>query len=467
MQIKFCLVVLAALLAAACSGPKPSVSPEEAQALAKEAYVYGNPLVDNYRIIYNYFVDTASPEFKTPFNTIRNIPKVYTPEDKAVQTPNSDTPYSMACLDLRAEPVVITVPAIEENRYFSVQMIDGFTHNFYYIGTRTTGNAGGSYLFVGPNWQGDLPTGFTAVVRCETQFAVAVVRTQLFDPSDIENVKEVQAGYVVQPLSAYRQDASPTPAEGVEFIKPLSKEDQQSNLAFFNQLNFWLQFCTVHPSEKELMDRLAKIGVVPGKTFDAEALSPELKDALLAGIQDAWKALDDLRAGDIKNGRVTSGDLFGTREFLKNNYLYRFAGAAIGIYGNSRDEAMYPFYQVDSGGQPLDASKNSYTLTLRPEDLPPVNSFWSFTMYEMPASLLTPNPINRYLINSPMLPKLKMNKDRTITLYIQHQSPGKDKESNWLPAPNGPFMVVLRLYWPKPEAINGTWKRPELTSSPL
>ncbi|MFO0266563.1 MAG: DUF1214 domain-containing protein, partial [Cyclobacteriaceae bacterium] len=223
----------------------------------------------------------------------------------------------------------------------------------------------------------------------------------------------------------------------------------------------------VHPSEKELMDRLAKIGVVPGKTFDAEALSPELKDAMLAGIQDAWKALDDLRAGDIKSGRVTSGDLFGTREFLKNNYLYRFAGAVIGIYGNSHDEAMYPFYLSDANGQALDASKNTYTLTLHPKDLPPVNSFWSFTMYEMPASLLTPNPVDRYLINSPMLPRLKKNSDQTITLYIQHQSPGKDREPNWLPAPNGPFMVVLRLYWPKPEAINGTWKRPEIISTPL
>lgn len=461
------LVVFTSLLLVSCSRSKTSVSPEEARALAKEAYIYGNPLVDNYRIIYNYFVDSANPEFKARFNTVRNIPKVYTPEDKAVQTPNSDTPYSMACLDLRAEPVVITVPAIEENRYFSIQLIDGFTHNFYYIGSRTTGNTGGNYLFVGPDWTADLPAGFTEVVRCETQFAVAVIRTQLFDPSDLENVKNVQAGYSVKTLSAFRQQAAPAPAKKIDFLQPLSKEDQKSSLLFFDQLNFWLQFCTVHPSEKELMDQLAKIGVVPGKTFDAEALSPELKDAMLAGIQDAWKALDDLRAGDIKSGRVTSGDLFGTREFLKNNYLYRFAGAVIGIYGNSHDEAMYPFYLSDANGQALDASKNTYTLTLRPKDLPPVNSFWSFTMYEMPASLLTPNPIDRYLINSPMLPRLKKNSDQTITLYIQHQSPGKDRESNWLPAPNGPFMVVLRLYWPKREAIDGTWKRPEIISTPL
>jgi hypothetical protein len=138
------------------------------------------------------------------------------------------------------------------------------------------------------------------------------------------------------------------------------------------------------------------------------------------------------------------------------------AGVVLGIYGLSKEEAIYPIYQTDSEGQPLNASANKYTLTMKENEMPPVNAFWSYTMYELPSRLLTDNPLNRYLINSPMLPSLKRNPDNSITLYIQHESPGKDKESNWLPAPKGPFFFVNRLYVPKPEALNGTWKRADL-----
>ena len=165
--------------------------------------------------------------------------------------------------------------------------------------------------------------------------------------------------------------------------------------------------------------------------------------------------------------RCHGADLFGTRESLKNNYLYRLAAAKLGIYGNSKDEAIYPSYQVDASGQPLDASKHRYTVRFAPGQLPPVRAFWSLTMYELPASLLVENPLNRYLINSQMVPQLKRDADGGITLYLQHASPGKDKEPNWLPAPNGPFMAALRLYWPEQAALNGTWQRPPLETLPL
>ncbi len=455
------IVVVLSMLLFNCE-KKPIVTAVEARVIAKEAYIYGNPLVDNYRIIHAYFVDQNNPEYKAPFNQIKNIPKVYTPEDKAIQTPNSDTPYSMACLDLRAEPVVVTLPPIKEDRYFSVQMVDGYTHNFHYMGSRTTGNGGGNYLFVGPDWKGEIPAGFKDLIRSETQFVLTIVRTQLFEPAELENVINIQKGYQIQPLSQYLKQAAPAQPQQVELIKPLSKEDQQGNLLFFKQLNFWLQFCATHESEKALMERFAKIGVGAGKEFDPEKFSPEIKEAIAEGMKDAWKELESMKENEIKSGKVTSGDLFGTREFLKNNYLYRFAAAALGIYGNSKEEAMYPFYLADANGKPLDGATNRYTLTLKENELPPVNSFWSFTMYELPSSLLVANPINRYLINSPMLPQLKRNADKSITLYVQNESPGKDKESNWLPAPKGPFQLVLRLYWPKPEAVNGTWKQPPL-----
>jgi hypothetical protein len=174
----------------------------------------------------------------------------------------------------------------------------------------------------------------------------------------------------------------------------------------------------------------------------------------------AWKAFDDYKK-DVDAGKLPIGHNFGTREFLKNNYLYRMGGAVLGIYGNSKEEAMYPSYRVDTDGREPDGTKR-YTLRFAPGQLPPVNAFWSLTMYEQPASLLTPNPINRYLINSPMLPELKRDPDGGLTLYVQHESPGKEKESNWLPAPKGPFSAVLRLYWPKPEALDGTWTKPPL-----
>jgi hypothetical protein len=433
-----------------------SVSPDEARAIAKEAYIYGFPMVDSYRIQHAYFVDAGNPEYKGPWNQIVNIPRVYTPADMAIQTPNSDTPYSFAGLDLRAEPIVLTVPVIEKNRYFSVQLIDAYTFNFAYIGSRTTGNDGGRFLIAGPNWKGEKPKGVTKVIRSETEFVLAGYRTQLFNPGDLDNVKKVQAGYKVEPVSAFLGQPAPAPAPAIDFIKPLTPEAQKTSPQLFNILNFVLQFCPTDPSETELMARFAKIGVGAGKTIDAS--SPEMKTALEQGIADAWADFAGLKKS-IDAGKVTAGDLFGTREYLKNNYLYRLAGAVLGIYGNSKQEAMYPVYTVDADGQKL-AGSNRYTVRFAPGQLPPVNAFWSLTMYELPASLLVANPINRYLINSPMLPNLKLDADGGLTLIIQNESPGKDKEANWLPAPKGPLIMYMRLYWPKDAALDGQWKAP-------
>ncbi|MEX2298620.1 MAG: DUF1254 domain-containing protein [Dongiaceae bacterium] len=438
------------------------VTPSEARAIAKDAYIYGFPVVDDYRIQHAYFVDTKNPEYKGPFNQIVNTPRVYTPADTAVQTPNSDTPYSWLGLDLRAEPVVLTVPPIEKDRYFSVQLIDAYTFNFDYMGSRTTGNDGGSFLIARPGWKGETPAGIKKAFHSETEFVLGVYRTQLFNPDDIDNVKKVQAGYKAEPLSAFLGQSAPAAASAVDFIKPLTSDDEKKSLEFFNILNFVLQFCPTHPSETELIARFAKIGVGAGKTIDVDALSPEMKTAMEQGMADAWADFATLQKQKIDTGEVTTGDLFGTREAQKNNYLYRMAGAVIGIGGNSKEEAMYPVYFVDAAGDKLDGA-NRYTVHLAPGQLPPVNAFWSLTMYELPQSLLVANPINRYLINSPMLPQLVKDADGGLTLYIQNESPGKDKETNWLPAPRGPFAAAMRLYWPKDEALDGTWKHPPMT----
>jgi hypothetical protein len=420
-------------------------------------------MVDGYRIQHAYFVDPEHREYKAPWNQLVSIPRVYTPDDKAVQTPNSDTPYSMVGLDLRTEPIVLTVPAIESGRYFSVQLVDLYTHNFGYLGSRTTGNGGGDYLIAGPGWEGELPKGIEKVIRAETELVIGIFRTQLFEPSDLENVKRIQAGYRARPLSAVLGSAPPKPAPAIDFAQPLTPEAERTSLELFELLDFVLQFCPTDPSETALMERFARIGIGPKarEPFEADRLKPETKRALEQGVADAWAGQAALKKR-IDAREITSRELFGTREHLANDYARRMAGAVLGIYANSAEEAMYPAYTVDSAGRPLDGSANRYTVRFAPGKLPPVHAFWSLTMYELPSSLLSANPIRRYLINSPMLPQLERDPDGGLTLHVQHASPGADRETNWLPAPDGPFFMVLRLYWPGTEALDGAWAVPPL-----
>ncbi len=435
----------------------PELSLEEARAIAKEAYTYGYPIIENYKVMYAYSLDEGGPEYKAPMNQLKNEARVYTPEDKAVVTPNSDTPYSFIVLDLRAEPMVLSVPEMEEGRYFSIQLIDLYTFNFDYIGTRVTGNGGGDFMIAGPDWKGEKPTGIEKVIPSETQLVLALYRTQLFSPDDMDNVKALQAAYKARPLSEFAGTGAPKDAPAVDWLPPTQGMSETVDL--FRYLSFLLEFAPTHPSEEDLMKRFTRIGVDAGKPFDPDGLSPEMKEALEAGIADAWKDFDDLMKL-MDAGEYDSGDMFGTREYLENNYLFRMGAAKVGLYGNSREEALYPLYFSDSDGRPLDASENRYRMRFEKDGLPPVRAFWSVTMYEGRTQLLVDNPVDRYLINSAMLESLDRAPDGSITLYIQKDSPGKRKESNWLPAPEGPFYLVLRLYLPGPEILDGEWQEP-------
>ncbi|MBL8907418.1 MAG: DUF1254 domain-containing protein [Rhizobiales bacterium] len=455
----FTLLLL--VLACAGIGPGAAQTPKDAQAIAAEAYIYGFPLVDNYRVMSAYFIDSRSPEYKGPPNRIYNVARVYTPADTAVQTPNSDTPYSFAWLDLRTEPVVLTLPPIEKDRYYSVQLVDLYTFNFAYLGTRATGNNGGKFLIAGPDWTGTAPPGIDKVIRAETQFVFALYRTQLFDPADIANVGKIQSGYGLELLSKFAGTAPPEPAPDIEFIKALTPAEERDTLDFFNVLNFVLQYCPVEPSERDLRARFEQIGVVPGLPLIEEMLPPEMATALKAGMADGQKEIDVARAAS-----TSSADLFGSRAEMKNNFLNRAVGAQVGIYGNSIAEALYDGYEADSSGAPLDAATGRYTLHFDKDKLPPARAFWSLTMYDLPRQLLVANPIDRYLINSLMLDSLKRDGDGGITLYLQKDSPGAEKEPNWLPAPDGRFFAVLRLYLPEPQAISGEWKQPPMLREP-
>ena len=454
--------VVAVILYAQPGSAQGAVTPAEARSIAREAYIYGFPVVDNYRILHAYFVDSGGPQYRSRWNTLTGSAHVFTPADTLVQTPNSDTPYMNFGFDLRAEPMVIGVPEIPKQRYYSVQLIDAYTHNFAYIGSRTTGNSAGHFLLAGPGWSGPTPPGVRQVIRSETPLGFAIIRTQLFDAADVPNVAAIQKQYSVQPLSQFLGRPAPRPAPALQWVTPLTPEQERSSLAFFRVLDFVLRLNPVHSSERALRARLAQLGIGDGPTFDVTALAPAVRQALAGGMADAWKEYEAFQTSQLDTRKVTSADMFGTRAHLRNRYINRMAGAVRGIYGNSEAEAMYPSYYLDSNGQQLDGGSSRYTLRFAPGRLPPVNAFWSITMYRQPASLLVENPLQRYLINSPMLPKLRRDADGGVTLLIQHESPGPEHEANWLPAPAGPFSLVMRLYWPKPEALHGDWQPPPL-----
>ena len=447
--------------------PAPGI--EEVKKIAEDGFVYGLPIVMNYAVMYEYAIDRNSGQFKAPFNQIKNEARVFTYEDTSIPTPNSDTPYSFVWMDLRAEPIVLSVPAVDPKRYYSVMLCDGNTYNYGYVGSRATGSDAGDYMVAGPDWKGETPAGIKKVFRSSTQFSLVGYRTQLFNPADMPNVEKVQAGYKVQALSSYmKQPAPPTPPaiDWPKIDKDLIKTE------FFEYLDFALQFAPPAENEKEIRARLATIGVGPGKKFDFKQLSVEHKAAILVGMKEGSRKVDEAvaSAGKAINGWRISG-LPGDSAHYNGDWLMRAAAAKAGIYGNSPEEAMYPFTRTDGSGQELDGSKHAYTLTFAKGQFPPVNAFWSVTLYDGKTQLLIKNPINRYLINSPMLSQMKTNADGSVTLSIQKDSPGKDKESNWLPAPDGPIYLVRRLNWPKTEppsilpAGQGTWQPPALVVS--
>jgi hypothetical protein len=462
MKTKTILVAALAAMLALTTVRAADITPAETKAIAEEGFIYGLPIVMNYGVMYEYVIDKNSSQYKAPFNKLYNMRRVATPEDTAIVTPNSDTPYSIGFMDLRAEPVVISVPAIDKSRYYSVQLCDGNTFNYGYIGTRATGPEAGDYMVAGPDWKGETPPGIKKVFPSSTQFSIVIFRTQLFNPGDMPNVIKIQKDYKTQPLSAFLKQPAPSAAPAINFPK-INKE--LAKTGFFDYLAFQLQFAPAGPEEKAIREKLARLGVEAGKPFDFKALSSEQKAAVVEGMKAAETKVTEAvsNAGkDINGWRITDPD--GDRAFFNGDWVKRSVAAQAGIYGNDSAEATYPITRVDVDGEPLDGSKHSYTLTFPAGQTPPVNAFWSVTMYDGKSQLLIKNPINRYLINSPMLPNMKKNADGSLTLYIQKDSPGKDKESNWLPAPNDLIYLVMRLYWPKTEPPSilppgeGTWK---------
>ena len=467
------LVMVGFLFACGPDGPV-AVTPDEAEATAREAYVYGFPMVMGYKTLYAYTIDTSNPDYKGPFNEVSCAARLFTPEDKAVVTPNADTPYCMFWLDLRAEPQVLSVPEMEPERFYHFQLVDLYTHNFAYVGTLTTGNGAGSFLIAGPDWTGEKPEGITEVLSSETSFVFVVTRTQLLGPDDLARVEEIQAEYEVRPLSEFLGAEAPPALPTPGF--PIWEEGAQFDERFFGYLDFMMSLLEEPgPGEEPLWERLDRLGIGPGHDFDFAALPPEIQEAMKVGKDASFADMEAFIAETSKDP-LSSGKVFGTRAFLNESAtanfkidsidILRATAAHMGLYGNSAAEAIYPTFLTDADGHPLDASANRYTVTFADGQFPPVEAFWSLTMYDGATQLFVDNPVDRYLVNSTMMDDFRFNDDGSLTLLVQKDSPGGEMESNWLPAPDGPFYMVMRLYGPEADALDGAWTPPPVIAAP-
>ncbi len=452
------VVSIIGLVLAGCAGTKiDSTTPEEVQAITEEAYIFSFPILDSYKMLFAMALYPESGAYEAPPNVLKNKSELLGPDYTLIVRPNNDTLYSAAWLDLRAEPMVLSVPAVPLDRYYSFQLIDLYTHNFAYVGSRATGPEAGNYLITGPEWSGEAPEGIIAVIPCETAFATALARTAVFGPEDVPKVVAIQEQFAVTPMSAFA-GTEPPPTAAAPQLLPYNPEQARS-AGFVAFVNAFLPYLGQHPSETEMWQRFAAIGI--GGDFDLENLDPEIRAAMDAGVAAALEKVEAEGAnmGSRQNGWMLTEPSFGTREAMQGRTLRRAGAAYFGLWGNDLEEAYYPEASADADGEVLDASKHDYVVRFEADELPPVKSFWSLSMYNLPQQVFIHNPVNRYTIGD-RTQGVVYGKDGSLTVYLQHESPGKTKESNWLPAPDGLFSLQMRCYWPEPERLDPLYVPP-------
>lgn len=466
---RFNLIFLSLLLFFSCKKDitkENGLTANEAKAISKEAYIFAYPMLMGYKSLYYTSIDKKSPGYRSGFNVITHDRRPADDTRKDVVSMNADTPYSLFALDLRTEPMVFSVPKIND-RYYVFQFIDLFTHNFAYIGTRATGDEAGDYLLVGPNWKGEIPQGkFKAVYHVESELATGIGRTQLFGMKDLQNVIQIQDKYKLTPMSTFLGKEAPKRAKDIEWI-PITDVNDFSNSNFIKYFNTYLSL--VQPFNKEdieALKRFEKIGIKQGEKYDTTQFSDEITTAINEGVNEAIAAIKEKsgKLGQQKNG-WNMMDPFGTRSFYKGDRLLRAAAVMVGIYGNDKIEAFYPVAYIDADGNTLNGKNNNYKIHFSKDEIPPANYFWSITIYDKTADgvggYLIKNPINRFLINS-TTDGLVYDKDGGLTIYIQNKKPDASKLSNWLPSPAEDFYLMIRIYGPKETALNGTWSAPKI-----
>ena len=436
----------------------------EIEAAAEEAYIFSFPMLMGYRFGFATFLAPPLPSYRGELNEMHGSATTLDHNFRDVITPNADTPYSMAGLDLRAEPMVLDVPAVAD-RYYVIQFVDLFGTNPHFVGSRATGPAAGSYLLVGPGYTGDIPSGFTDVLRFETDLVFVIGRTQLFDAGDVEAVGATMASYGLEPLSSRAGTDAPVAAP---FDWPVWNDEASRDerfIDFVNRLLEWTQ--PPHPSEEVMFERFAAAGIGAGLPFNSDRLDDDTRSALRNGVERARTKIADKaqNLGEKINGWAGM-EALGSREFFGGDYLLRAAGAMAGWGGNDKIEAFYPMSHVDANG---DALSGTQSYQLRFDSLPPAKAFWSVTMYDTSydgvAGYLVDNPIGRYLVNS-TTGGLVFGDDGSLTVHIQHDAPDTaEGQANWLPAPTGPFYLTMRIYWPEAAALDGTWEPPPVVAA--
>lgn len=443
---------------------KTETSAESIKALAQDLHCYAFPIVlmEITRQQTTNVPDGTSAPGRAPINQFahyRNYPKA---DAKEVVRINFDTLYSSAWLDLSQEPIILTVPDTG-GRYYLVPTLDMWTDVFCSLGSRTTGTKAGHYAYVAPGWTGTLPDNVVKI-QAPTSMIWMLERTQTNGPSDYENVHKVQNGLKFTPLSQWGKEEAPVSKAGTVDPKiddktpPLEQASKLSGVEIFQQLAELLKKYPPHPNDYPILLRARAIGLEPGKSWDSSMLDAATIEAINEGSKQGManivKRIKTM--GTKVNGWNIAVDNMGC---YGTSYLQRAAIALAGLGANLPEDAIYPTAFLDSEGKPLDAA-NKYVLHFDKDKLPPANAFWSITMYDN-EGFQVPNPINRFAIGD--RDKLKLNDDGSLDLYIQTESPGKEKESNWLPAPkSGAMGPTMRIYSPRAEALNGTWTPPAL-----
>jgi hypothetical protein len=442
----------------------PPTPKSEAEQIALDAYVYGYSLITTEVTRVQMSNVEKIEGLHAPMGQFINI-KRYPPADfRGVSAPNADTLYSLAWLDL-GEPQVFSHPEMGK-RFYLFEMTDLWMTDFNSPGMRTAGGQAANYLITGPGWTGTVPAGMKQI-KCATRYMVILGRTYSdgTDP-DYAAVNALQAQYKIVPLSAYGKpytyQAPPVdPNPGYSMTDgPQTVILGMDTSTYFNMLTRLMgSSAPPAPEDGPMLARMAKIGLVPGQRFDMAKLAPSVQEGLknLGTAALARIEANKGNMGGMANGWVITKDLgvYGT------NYMKRAVVAAFGWPANLSHDAVYPYTEVDSAGQKLSGA-NRYTLTFAKGLTPPVNAFWSITMYEIDKGWwFVPNALDKFTVSMRNNPKF--NPDGSLTLYFQNDSPGKDLEANWLPAPKGDFIPMMRMYWPKekdPSILNGTWKPP-------
>jgi hypothetical protein len=450
-----------------------AITQEEAHAIAVDAYVYFYPLMSmDITRKQSTNVEPGKESLKGPMNVLANAAE-YPPADfRAVVRPNFDTLYSSAWLDLSKEPVVVSVPDTD-GRYYLLPMLDMWTDVFASPGWRTTGTKAGTFLITAPGWRPDLRERFaeefrlpkdTQRIEAPTPYVWVIGRTKTDGPADYAAVHKIQAGYKVSLLSDFGKTSKPVEVKidpSVDMKTPPKVQvDTMSAGVYFANAAELLKLQPPHVTDEPIIAQMKKIGIEPGKSFDIGKLDPVIQRALETAPQDgqklmAWKVPTLAR---LSNGWSMNTDTMGV---YGNYYLKRAIVAQLGLGANVPEDAIYPINLGDESGKPLDGA-SKYTITFEKGAAPPVNAFWSITLYDADGFQVG-NSLDRFAVSSWM--PFKYNADGSLDLYVQNENPGKDKEANWLPAPKAPFNLLMRMYAPKSEALTGKWNPPPITKA--